>query len=146
LQIAGTLLALLLSLSATAQQVTVKVVEGRNGHALKQQSIGLWLGERAIGNPTVARIKSSDGSAVFSVSGVQQSFVISGFGLVDCRPQVVSDKATGEFKQDVYRFADVLRHGVVARNQCGNPVMQALPGQLIFFARPPHWWEKVMWE
>ena len=77
LQIAGTLLVLLLSQSATAQQITVKLVDGRNGHALKNQSIGLWLGDRAIGNPAITRITSSDGSAVFPVPHEQQSFVIA---------------------------------------------------------------------
>jgi hypothetical protein len=146
LQIAGTLLALLLSQSATAQQITVKLVDGRNGHALKNQSIGLWLGHRAIGNPAITRITSSDGSAVFPVPHEQQSFVIAGFGLVDCRPVKSTDKSTGEYEADVYRFTYVLTHGVVAENKCGKAVVQALPGQLILFERPPHWWEKVLWE
>ena len=146
LQIAGTLLALLLSQSAAAQQVTVKLVDGRNGHALKQQTIGVWLGDRGQGNPDVTANTDSNGTAVFPVPREQQSFEIAGFGLVDCRPVVVSDKSTGEYKQDVYRFADVLHHGVVAENKCGKAAMPALPGQLILFARPPHWWEKVLWE
>jgi len=146
LQVGGTLLALLLSQPATAQQITVKLVDGRNGHALKNQSIGLWLGDRAIGNPAIERITSSDGTAVFPVPHEQQSFVISAFGFVDCRPVKIADKSTGEYKQAVYRFADVLGHGVVAENRCGKSVMQALPGQLVLFSRPPHWWEKVLWE
>ena len=146
LQIVGTLLALLLSQSATAQQITVKLVDGRNGHALKKQSVGLWLGDRAIGNPAIARITSSDGIAVFPIPHEQQSFVISGFGLVDCRPVKSTNKSTGEYEVDVYRFVDVLSHGVVAENKCGRAALQALPGQLILFARPPHWWEKVLWE
>ena len=148
LQIAGTLLALLLSQSAAAQQVTVKLVDGRNGHALTHQSIGLWLGDGANGNPDVAANTGSDGTAVFPVPREQQSFLIYGFGLVDCRPVVKStDKsAIAHFKEDVYRFADVLSHGVVAGNKCGEAAIQALPGQLILFERPPHWWEKMLWK
>jgi len=76
----------------------------------------------------------------------QQSFVIAGFGLVDCRPAKSTDKSTGEYEVDVYRFTDVLSHGVFAENKCGKAVVQALPGQLILFERPPHWWGKVLWE
>jgi hypothetical protein len=148
LQIAGTLFALLLSQSAIAQQITVRLVDGRNGRALKQQSVGLWLGDRAIGKPEIARITTSDGIAVFPIphEQEQQPFVISGFGLVDCRPMKIRDTATGEYEMDVYHFADVLSHGVVAENKCGRAALQALPGQLILFARPPHWWEKVLFE
>jgi hypothetical protein len=146
LRIAGTWIAVLLSQSATAQQITVKLVDGRNGHALRNQSIGLWLGDRAIGNPAIARTTSSDGTAVFPVPHEQSSFVISGFGLADCRPVKSTEKSTGEYEMDVYHFPDVLSHGVVAENKCGKATMPALPGQLILFERPPHWWEKVRWE
>lgn len=127
-------------LSAPPQQITVKLMDGRNGHAIKNVTVGMWLGEKAIWPPDLARNTNHDGTAFFSVSSEQQDFVIWGISIVDCRAP------KGTAKQPVYRFSDVLSHGVVAENKCGKASAQAIPGQLILFVRQPHWWEKAIWE
>jgi len=67
---------------------------------------------------------------------------------VDCRMRIRHGKVVDEgetSKGEVYRFADVLAHGTVAANKCGKATAQPIPGQLVLFVRPAHWWEKALW-
>lgn len=59
--------------------------------------------------------------------------------------KVAMDEAN-TYKEEIYWFADVLAHGAVGANKCGKATAQPIPGQLVLFVRPPHWWEKVLWE
>jgi hypothetical protein len=154
LRVAGILFALCLSRLATAQQITVKLVDGRNGRALQNQSVAIWLAEKPAGVPAQTVLTNADGIAYFPVPTPLASFVIGGEGLVDCRERLTytgnakryeAEKDTVN-KEEVYRFADVLSHGVVTANRCGKAVAQPVAGQLVLFARPPHWWERVLWE
>jgi len=153
-RLAGILLALFVPCLATAQQITVKLVDGRNGRALGNQSVAIWLAEKPVGVPAQTVLTNAEGIANFPVPTPLASFVIGGEGLVDCRERLTytgnakrheAQKDTVN-KEEVYRFADVLSHGVVAANRCGKAVAQPVAGQLVLFARPPHWWEKVLWE
>jgi hypothetical protein len=76
--------------------------------------------------------------------------VIAGESLVDCRELVryTANPKTydTDIVKDVYRFQDVLIHGVVTPNKCGKAIAQPVPGQLVLFVRPPHWWERSLWE
>ena len=145
--LAGVLLALFSPRLVTAQQIAVKLVDGRNGRALKDQAVTIWLAEKAVGMPSQTIRTNADGIALVPIPIQQSSFVIGGESLVDCRMRVrygkVVDEGTTKW---VYRFADVLAHGAVGANKCGKATAQPIPGQLVLFVRPPHWWEKAMWE
>jgi hypothetical protein len=152
-RVAGTLLAFAPCL-ATAQQITVKLVDGRNGRALRNQIVAIWLAEKPVGVPAQTMLTNAEGIAFFPVPAPPASFVIAGESLVDCRDRLTytgnakryeAEKDTVK-KEEVYRFADVLSHGIVTANRCGKAVAQPLAGQLLLFARPPPWWEKVLWE
>jgi hypothetical protein len=60
--------------------------------------------------------------------------------------QVATNKAhvLRSFNEGVYHFADVLTTGVVAENKCGKTSVRPVPRQIVLFASPSHWWEKVM--
>jgi hypothetical protein len=50
--LAGILLALFSPRLVSAQQIMVKLVDGRNGRTLiRNQSVGIWLAEKALGMP-----------------------------------------------------------------------------------------------
>lgn len=126
----------------------VKLVDGRTGRTLKNQIVAIWLAEKAIGVPNQTVLTNNEGIAVFPVPVQQTSFVIAGESLVDCRMHIrhgrVDEAKT--YKEEVHVFADVLAHGAVGADTCGKATAQPIPGQLVLFARPPHWWEQVMWE
>lgn len=138
-------LVLLWSQVSASQQITVKLVDGRNGHTMNHHAVEVWVvsgPEGEVGAP-VYLATGTDGTAVFRIPTGAQSFIIAGVTLADCRRAKAANNAVNE---DVYHFADVLTSGVVAKNKCGKTSVQAVPGQIVFFVRPPHWWEKVMWE
>jgi hypothetical protein len=144
--LAGVLLALFSPRPVTAQQIAVKLVDGRNGRALKDQAVAIWLGEKA-GMPSQTIRTNADGIALVPIPIQQSFFTIGGESLVDCRMRVRYGKVVDEgMTERVYRFADVLAHGAVGANKCGKATAQRIPGQLVLFVRLPHWWEKVMWE
>jgi hypothetical protein len=148
--LAGVLLALFSPQLGTAQQITVKLLDGRSGRTLKNQIVDICLAEKTFGMPTQTVRTNTEGIAFVPIPAQQTFFVIAGESLVDCRMRVRYGKAAmddaNSYKEEVYRFADVLAHGAVGANKCGKATAQPLPGQLVLFARPPHWWEKVMWE
>jgi hypothetical protein len=148
---AGVLSALYSPRAVTAQQITIKLVDGRNGRALKNQVVAVWRGEKSVGMPTQTLLTNTNGIAFVPVPDTETSFTAGGESLMDCRMRLkynwkgdLDDHTT--FKEDVYRFSDVLSHGIVAANKCGKAVAQPVAGQLVLFVRPPHWWERVLWE
>jgi hypothetical protein len=60
--------------------------------------------------------------------------------------QVATNKShvLRSFNEGVHHFADVLTSGVVAENKCGKTSVQPVPRQIVLFASPSYWWEKVM--
>ena len=134
----------------TSQQIAVKLVDGRNGRALKDQAVAIWLADKNYGMPNQTVRTNTDGIAFVPIPAQQTPFVVAGESLVDCRMRVRYGKvATDEantYKEEVYRFADVQAHGAVGANKCGKATAQPIPGQLVLFVRPPHWWEKALWE
>jgi hypothetical protein len=149
--LAGVLLALSSPQPGAAQQIMVKLIDGRNGRSLKNQSVNIWLAEKPVGMPNQTVRTNAQGIAVVPISTQQPSFVIRGDSLVDCRidlrynPKAATHNANA-YKEEVYRVADVLAHGAVGANKCGKAAAQLAPGQLMLFVRPPHWWEKAIWE
>ena len=139
-----------IGIAQTGQRIVVKLVDGRNGRTLKNQSVAIWLAEKAIGMPNQTVLTNNEGIAAFPVPPQQTSFVIGGESLVDCRMHMRHGKVamdeSNTYKAEVYVFADVLAHGAVGANTCGKATTQPIPGQLVLFVRPPHWWEQVMWE
>jgi len=151
---AGILLVTFVPCLATAQQIAVRLVDGRNGRALRKQSVAIWLAEKMIGVPAQEVVTNADGIAFFPVPTQQSTFVIVGESLVDCRERLTYTGNAKRYeaekdivnKEEIYRVADVLSHGIVAVNRCGKVAAQPVAGQVVLFARPPHWWEKVLWE
>jgi hypothetical protein len=130
-----------------SQHIAVKLVDSRNGRALKDQAVTIWLGEKSVGMPNQTLRTNADGVAFVSIPTQQTSFVALGESLVDCRMRVRYGKVVeGGTTEWAYRFADILAHGAVGGNKCGKATAQPIPGQLVLFVRPPHWWEKAMWE
>jgi hypothetical protein len=134
-----------------AQQIMVKLVDGRTGRALRNQYVEIWLAEKPFGTPTQALRTNTEGIALVPVPAQPSSFVAGGKSLVDCRVRMRYTASAamndyGSYQDEVYRFADVLAHGAVGANKCGKATAEAIPGQLVLFVRPPHWWERAMWE
>ena len=141
LEFIGVAILLLTTHSLCAQTITIKVLDGRNGRPMGGEIIDVWLGDHANGRPVQVRT-GHDGMALLPVSRDQQTFVVAGEFLGRCRP-LPNNSSKTVVDSNVYRFADVETIGVVSQNTCGKASSQPVPGQLIYFARPLHWWEKM---
>jgi hypothetical protein len=126
--------------AAVAQQMTVRVLDGHNGHPLKNQVIDLWFGDRASGTPLQATT-GQDGTVAVKLPKDANVFVAAGEGAADCRAGSTPGKTF--IDSTVYAISTVLNTGVVAKNSCGDSTQQLVPGTFTFFLRPMHWWEKM---
>ncbi len=139
-----------------AQDINIRVLDGRNGHSVGSNlclnvSIGTWHGADLLA-PT-----NKDGIVVLHVGEGKVSAevplgtrCVGGFPTRAVRPQG-EDKFTPasggndcqpfhkhqKYTPLSYSMQAILQHGVVAENVCGKPSVEAKPGELIFFVRSP---------
>jgi hypothetical protein len=123
-----------------AQMITIRLLDGRNGQPLRGQILDVWLGDQPDGLPIQLR-SGNDGIVLLPIPRDQQVFVITSEFAADCRPNANSSKTV--VNSNVYSFNDVDRKGIVTQNSCGAATIKPVPGQLTFFVRPLHWWEKM---
>lgn len=144
-----------------AQNIYVRVLDGRSGHPLTNMclnvSIGTWHGADLLA-PT-----DKDGLIVLHVGGSAVSAevpsatrCVGGFPTTATLP-LGEDRITPAsggndchpfHKHEVntppsYSIQEILQHGVVAENTCGKVKAQAKPGELIVFARPRSFLERL---
>jgi len=121
------------------QQITVKALDARNGHPLKNVTIDIWF-EHARGVPRQSTT-GADGTAVFTVPEGERTFLAAGEFIADCRGGNVAGK--DYIHRNVYSVDEVLMAGTVGTNQCGKATAQPIRGTFTLFLRPLHWWEKL---
>jgi hypothetical protein len=122
------------------QQITVKVLDGRSGHPLKNVVIDIWFGERVSGVPRQSRT-GADGTTLVAVPEGERTFVVAGVVVADCRGGNVAGKSF--IDRNVYAVDEVSTTGIVGGNQCGKASAQPVRDTFIFFLRSLHWWEKL---
>jgi len=125
-----------------AQKISITLLDGRNGHPMKNETIDVWMGKRAEGTPL--QVKTDErGKAEFTVAAKDQAFVVAGEWVIDCRPLPPRNSGKSLVDSNVYYIKDVLNAGFFTQNTCGRVTRNAEPGEFIFFVRPAHWWEKM---
>jgi len=116
-----------------AQQVLIRVLDGRNGHPISDEKLQLWFNSQSGSAMSI----STDKQGVAKVDAPSGAALLVSANLyVDCR----YSKQTGP-ERLTYPVSDILHSGVLAANTCGKLKLSPTPGELIFFVRPEHWWE-----
>ena len=159
------LLLLVLTASGTilcAQIVTMKLVNGRNGHPMSNSYANVWVGTKrkeamviATDKDGIARLRLTDnddevdlhmrkkyvGDNVVTDPIVKYDgkFQIN-VGFVICYPHVRDHSwlATTNISTK-----QLLQQGIVWPNSCGKATASPKPGELVIFVRPLTWWEKL---
>jgi hypothetical protein len=155
------LLVAFLGMPVRAQEIRIRVLNGRNGkpitHECLNVSLGPWHGADLLA-PT-----NKDGVVVLHMGGGTVSAevpsgtrCVGGFPARATLPQGEDRITPASGGNDCQRFhkhqvntppsysmQEILQHGVVAENTCGKVRAEAKPGELIFFLRPPTWLEKL---
>lgn len=117
----------------SAEQITIRVVDGRNGHPIIDEKLQVWFNRQSGSAMSI----STDKQGIAQVDAPSGAALLLSANLyVDCR----YSKQTGP-ERPTYPISDILRTGVLAANTCGKLKLSPTPGELIFFVRPEHWWE-----
>jgi hypothetical protein len=151
----------LLGRSLCAQTIEIKLVDGRNGHAMRGTFVNVWVGNArkdamtiptdANGVATLRLIHTDNGIDAhngndYEASGVvnpvvnyENSFRINvGYVLCQASKPDFSWLAINNFSTE-----QVLRTGVVSANTCGKAALSPKPSTLVIFVRPLTWWERM---
>ncbi len=144
----------------TDQIITIKLVNGKNGHAMSGRCVNVWVGNQrkdAMAIPVdkegVASLtlthndaevnteKRSSSCGMFGVVAPVVKYadtirVNVGYVLCETPKSDYSWLAIKSFPTE-----QVMQHGVVTRNTCGPATASAKPGELILFVRPLTLWE-----
>jgi len=145
-----------------AQIVTIKLVNGRNGHPMSNSHVNLWVGperKRTMVIPTdkngIARLRLTDNDDEVDLhmheKHIGDNVVIDptvkydenlwvNVPFVICYPHVrdyswlaITNISTKQ----------LLQQGIVWPNTCGKATASPKPGELAIFVRPLTWWEKM---
>jgi len=157
------LLGIVCSSSVFAQQIQIKLLNGRNGHSIKD-CLSIWTSP-AQRNPDPFMVRTEkNGIAVLNVSAQSTSpghqivapckavpttvdiAHAETIGIwadlqVDCRPR--NEVGSSPTRTKFYSVDEILKTGIVTTNTCGKFKADPVPGELIFFVRHPHWWEAL---
>ena len=144
-----------------AQEIKIKLVDGRNGHALGKTCVNIWVGKDQ--KDATAIPTDSSGIATLRLTaedkGVDTSHEWSKcgfFGVINpvlkyhddigiITGQVLCQANSGDYswlKTNEYSTKEVVQSGIVTANTCGKATAERKPGELIIFVRPLTWWEK----
>lgn len=118
---------------ATAQSVTVRLVNGRNGKPVVKTRVGISFPEQP-GKAALELITNRQGEVMFEATGARV-FGVSPVLYVNC-----GDQSPGA-PQPKYSVKEVLGTGVLTRNNCGHLNPEPLRGRLLYFVRPVSGWE-----
>jgi hypothetical protein len=138
--------ALLFSPSMKAQRITdktlditVQVLDGRNGKPLADQHVLVFTGLSADAVKTHAQhtgvTTGKDGVGTLTIyPGETQWLQVFTDGHVPCFPD--PNKAS-------FSVGEIMSKGLVTPNDCSAQVQQASPGHFVIYARPAHFMEKM---
>ncbi len=145
-----------------AQTVSIRLINGKNGHPMAHACVNVWVGKgqkAAMAIPTdkqgIARLRLTDKEAEVNT---QHRWKTCGyFGVVDpvvkyadtirvnagyvaCLPHVPDYSWLAHM---TFSTEKVLQSGLVTANACGKAKAVPRPGEIVLFVRPLTWWEKL---
>jgi len=144
-----------------AQIIKIKLVDGRNGHAMADTCVNVGIGNEhkpMMAVPTdragIALLRLTDKDSEIDTKDKWQA--CGDFGVVN--PVVKYDRSIGinagyvlcQFRQPDHTWLttqkfsteEVLQSGIVTANMCGKATASPTPGEIVIFVRHLKWWEK----
>jgi hypothetical protein len=154
-----------------AQEIQIRVVNGRNGKPITNEcvniSLGPWHGADIVA-PTdksgvvVLHIAQNDVTADTACKGWFKqarraegvdTISVMGDYYVACQeygklapgehPRPGTESETAKELVPTYSIKEILRSGIASANTCGKFRAKPKPGELIFFVRPRSFWERL---
>jgi hypothetical protein len=147
-----------------AQDIRIRVLNGRNGRPVSDQCLNVWVAGKRMFDAVIPT--DGGGIAVFHLAGDPNNRVQEGRckGVAAPYPAVTHAEAIQTvpawpvdcqpYKKirphqysppPSYSVEQILATGLVARNSCGKVNVSARPGELIVFTRALRPWEWIVW-
>ena len=120
-------------------RIVIRAVDGRNGKPLGSQRLLVFAG----GSPEVAKQHNNEFELSTDKDGVA---TITGMPGTVRWIQVWMDwhiLCQSDPNNKSFSVAEILARGLSTPNSCGSVAQDSKPGELVVFARPAHWWEKM---
>jgi hypothetical protein len=148
-----------------AQEIQIRVLNGRSGKPVANECLNVWTGTWRDAHLVAETDK--DGVAVLRVSQTEivaekscpgwpaqasrrsglEGMMISGDRYIACQEYakiVPGEPPTNPLTtMPSYPISKILDSGISAANKCGKFREEPKPGKLIFFVRPRSFWEKM---
>ncbi len=113
--------------------VVVQFMNGRSGKPMAKFKVYIGFDNLKARKPLVLTT-DRQGKVEFETDGAK-TFQVHPVALIPC-----GEQPKGAPYRD-YSVSEILRAGLVTRNNCGRTKAEPLPGRLLYFARPASWWE-----
>jgi hypothetical protein len=144
-----------------SQTIKIKIVNGRNGRSIAGTHVNVWLGKERIWAMVIPTNKNGIASLVLTNnegevnvprvddhgSHVVDNPVVKYDDDIGINvPFVLCQAGTPDYSWLAVRHVptkQVVRDGIVMPNTCGKATAAVQPGEVVIFARPLTWWEKL---
>jgi hypothetical protein len=113
--------------------MVVQFINGRSGKPMAKLRVYVGFDDLKARKP-LDLTTDLQGKVEFETDGAK-TFQVHPVGLVAC-----GEQPKGAPYRD-YSIAEILRAGLVTRNDCGRAKAEPLRGRLLYFARAASWWE-----
>lgn len=142
------------------QDIRIRVLDGRNGRPVINECVNVWVGSAR--GPSVLIPTDKNGTALIHLAAIgvkgaadRHAPACNGMGATD---PTLTYSDTIAITSDYYILCQahppdspaltfsvkkVLQSGDATANHCGKIEGSPKPGELIFFVRPPRWWESM---
>jgi len=140
----------LLSISTWSQEIRIRVLDGRNGHPIRDHQINIWLHENdehvtvwSDRHSVRQLLPSTDkqGTITLHIHPEENYITLFSANYPDCRKLTMGN---GGLIDPAYSLAEISKSGVIVSNKCGKFTLTPNPGELLYFVRPWHWWESLL--
>ncbi len=119
-----------------AQVFRIRVLDGRNGAPIQSARVKVWYDEPA--GPGIEIATGANGYALMPAPiGEPLRVLAEVSNFTDCRRPERYAPPEG------YSLAGIAKSGIAVGNTCGRIAEHTRPGELVLFARPERWYERL---
>ena len=119
--------------ATVGQTVTVRLINGRNGKPLSRVKTAIGF-DNDKNRQFIILYSDLNGELHFEADQ-SRTIYVHPIGVIDCGEQPVGAPDPN------YSIAEILKNGLLTRNNCGKGNYEPLRGKLLYFGRRASWWE-----
>lgn len=122
--------------SAESHAYRVLLINGHTGLPVAGGHVLLWYNDET--GPGYTALTDAQGIALMpEPPAMPVRVLISAPNLLECRHHMPGSPPEG------YNFQAIAHTGLSTGNTCKGPMVRPVPGELVFYVRPPHWYDGI---